>query len=207
MSTDSVSFDEYFAEAPSPGNSGFLEAVHLSSTPAQVVLFTRDGASANIHFVTGGGYVHCNADRDGRCLACEAGLAIEKRMLLPVYDLTASAVKVLRIPKSFEPHSLFAHLKLRLNAADATGKVCEITRSGNRYQVRDLPAAPEADLGAEHIKSFLERMEKQEVSLRDCITSYSNRELADIPEVVTRATHRGINVNDWLAQSSAHGAS
>lgn len=167
-----------------------LEEQRIGGDPAMVILFTSESAEAQMHFIedpTVRGYVIC----PGRgCPACHAGTAPVLMLLLPVFDVTTRAVRVLRIPARRHPGSLLSLIMAHLPKDKPTNRMLAITRNGMKYSVVAHQVAPTADRGEEVIRDFLQHHEMG-LKLESAFQRVTCEELADVPQIANRLSMLG----------------
>ena len=171
-----------------------LEVVRLDANDTTIIPFTADVIHLYVHYcedpeIGGPGYVPCNQEAEGRCLACEVGRTRDERYLLPVYVPKEKAVGVLPVSPSRRPNALLPQLLTHLERKEPV--VLFLRREGGKFAVGSAPLPPGCDDGAAAVAEFRERLGRREVRLEDAFPRVPNARLAQAAEVVRGLAFRG----------------
>jgi hypothetical protein len=109
--TTTINLTEIGGFQDRPQFGGGLEILRLGSNETALRLFTPDAVPVSLHYLNDppfNGYLHCGGED---CPLCQAGVRREERLLLPVYDMAARAVRVLPVSKNSSPGALLPQLQ------------------------------------------------------------------------------------------------
>jgi hypothetical protein len=178
--------------------SSQLTQLRLDGDTQPFIVFTADGARADVHYVKDSGreyYVLCNAKGDGGCVLCKAGYKPGPRVCLPVYPLLASAVQVLVMSTAMYPGALLPQVRSALNSGGP--RLLNVSKRDKfvfDVVLADLDA--DIDRGEEAILAFKEKFDRGEVDLTSVFQRLDNRALAELKEVQIRLKAKGVRSDD-----------
>ncbi len=168
----------------------------LDQNEKLAIPFTTSILPVQVHyldFTSFRGYVRCpGAD----CLLCRVGRKVEKRDILPLYDVMNRVVVVLAVPENMRPQALKPQL------APVMGKVKNGERlllrlsklDSYRFLVIPEPLHESAEDGADAIANFFDKLTSGAVRLSDVYPCLDNETVAAFPEVAAALKARGIRL-------------
>ncbi|WP_141195647.1 hypothetical protein [Vibrio sp. V12_P9A6T4] len=184
-----VNFND-FSDSESSNQPNFaplaLQAVDLKNSSAELTFFTPTAEKVFFHYVNGHGYLQCNGPD---CPMCRAQIKLDSRYLFPVYDHIEGEVKVLAVPPSEKPKSLFPQIKPYVTKG---GQLVSIEKNGFNYDVYATALPEYATIDQDKITAFSDAFDSGEIRLSDIYRILTDDELREIPEIERRLRFKGV---------------
>ncbi|MEO6595305.1 MAG: hypothetical protein ABIP94_11180 [Planctomycetota bacterium] len=162
-----------------------LSEMKLGLEPAMAMLFTADIEPTRLHYVADEAVRSYLACPGTGCPLCFCGVEPPTFHLLPVFDVEAGLVKVLRIPARRQPGGLGPLLVPHLRDKDIASKVILLSRNGAKYTIEARPLGTNARRGEAQIKAFLEDQQAG-ITLAGAFPRMSPEELAEVPAIAAK---------------------
>ena len=162
-----------------------LSEMRLGSEPAMALLFTADAQETRLHYIgdeSVRSYVVCPGTG---CPACHCGVEPRQFNLLPVFDVAACAVKVLRVSARRQQDGLGPLLLPHLRDKAIASKLILISRNGATYTLEARLLAAHANRGEAAIKAFLDELQAG-LKLETSFPRMSPEELAEVPAITAK---------------------
>jgi hypothetical protein len=167
-----------------------LTEMRLGREPAMAMLFTAECEAARLHYIADDSVRSFLVCPGHGCPLCFAGVEPDSFHLLPVFDVEAAAVRVLRISARRQIGGLGALLVPHLRDKGIASKIVLIARNGPKYSVEVRPLAPHADRGEAQIKTFLDKQQAG-LKLESAFLHMTAGELAEVPSIATKLAPLG----------------
>lgn len=177
-----------------------LRQCWIDTEPRPIGLFTEHGKKVSLHWnklPEIKGYTHC-CGRE--CPQCFAKKNVWEGNALPVYSFREKEIRVLFVPKNYEPFGLRSLLVSHLQDPDRRSKAFLVSRDENyRYiiEARTLPTT--SDNSSLIIDHFSEALNSGNADPACAFKRYSIEELGNIPSF--RAEMKSIGYNFPLPKS------
>lgn len=163
-----------------------LKSVDLKNSSAELTFFTPTAEKAFFHYLNGYGYIQCNGQS---CPMCRAQIKLDQRYLFPVFDHIEGEIKVLAVPPSEKPKSLFPQIKPHITKG---GQLVSITKNGFNYDVNATALPEYATIDQDKIEAFSHAFDSGELRLSDIYRILTDDELLEIPEIERRLRFKGV---------------
>ena len=175
------SFMSHF-EGPDEHEQASLRECRLVPEPVMLLIFTDEVEDVSLHYESDDSirsYLVCPGEG---CPLCFLGSPPQAQILLPVFNVEAQAVQVLRVSKKRGPDSLGGNLVPHLNDPHISNKLLTLSRQSYRYRVESRELAENASRGTEAIAAFKTAFEAG-LKLSSAFPQLGPSEIADIERV------------------------
>jgi len=168
-----------------------LDLIQLGPNQTAFRLFTTDAERVRLHYLADGGitgYAQCTGED---CPLCQAGVKLEERVLLPVFDMMARQVRILSMSKSSTPGALYPQI---LTVVEQDRPVALLVNKPDRmtFRVATRDLGPGVYDGANEVKQFLQQWEAGAIDITSVYPRYDRRVLADLPAVAAMLSLKGL---------------